>query len=157
MKRYMRVILPVLTFLVIAFIFSNSLSSGAQASAKRGFVVDLVQEIVSAVGGDEPDFSVGGLAVVSKCFHVTEFALFSFCLTCSVILLGDYRNGRFEKIILCGMTLALTDEHLQKLSEGRGPALTDVLVDLAGVMIGYAVAVLLFSLLAKNEKKKAET
>ncbi|MBQ3075736.1 MAG: VanZ family protein [Clostridia bacterium] len=154
MKRVLKRLMPLLTFLVIAFILSNSLSNGTQANAKRGFVVEIVQEVVSLFAGDRPEFTQQHLAVFAKCFHVLEFALFSFCLTWSVILLGDYQNGRFERILLCGMALALADEHLQTLSVGRGPALTDVFVDLSGVMIGYAVVMGIAFFIKKHENKK---
>lgn len=147
MKRCLRVIMPILTFLVIAFIFSNSLSDGNQAEAKRDAVVKLVTS--------EKTYARLAMTVVAKVFHMTEYAAFSFCLTSSSILLGDGLKDRFERILLCGIFLAITDELIQSLFSGRGSKLTDVLVDTAGIMLGYAV-VILISYFIKKYKKKAK-
>lgn len=145
MKRYLRVIMPILAFLVIIFILSNSLSDGIQAEARRNAVVKVVTG---------KSFKQQFLACIAKIFHMMEYGAFSFCLTSSVILLGDGLQSRFERILLCGMTLAITDELIQSLRSGRGSKLTDVVVDMAGIMVGYAVAVLLPRLIKKIKNKK---
>ena len=70
-----------LTLLCMLFIFSNSLSSGEEASAKRGFVVNLFSAVLSFFTGKEIEFGAQELAVVSKLFPVFEFFLFSLCLS----------------------------------------------------------------------------
>ena len=145
MKRYLRVIMPILAFLVLVFILSNSLSDGSQAEAKRDAVVKIVAG---------KSFKKQIMVCVAKIFHMMEYSAFSFCLTASVLLLGDGLQGRFERILLCGTTLAITDELIQSLLSGRGSKLPDVVVDMAGIMIGYAVAVLLPRLIKKIKNKK---
>ena len=145
MKRYLRVIMPIMAFLVLLFILSNSLSDASQAEAKRDAVVKVVTGKTV-----QQQF----LSCVAKLFHMLEYAAFSFCLTSSVILLGDGLKNRFERILLCGMTLAIADELIQSLFSGRGSKLTDVLIDTAGVMIGYAVAVLCAFVIKKVKNKK---
>ncbi len=142
MKRFLRIAMPILTFLLIVFIFSNSLSNGEQAGAKRDFFVKLFTE---------KNLSPRILTSVAKLFHMMEYAAFSFCLTGSVYLLGDGLKNRFERILLCGMTLAIADEMIQTLFSGRGSRLTDVLVDTAGVMIGYAVSFLIVYCVQKKK------
>ena len=146
MKRYLRVVMPILTFLVLAFILSNSLSDQSQAEGKRDLVVKLIM-------GKTFDRRV--MACIAKLFHLLEYAAFSFCLTSSVVLLGDGLKNRFERILLCGMTLALADELVQSLFSGRGSRLTDVLVDTAGIMVGYAL-VTGIGYLAKKIKAKTK-
>ncbi len=149
MKRFLRVFMPILTFLVILFILSNSLSDQSNAEEKR----DVVVKIITG-----KSFKRQVLSLIAKLFHVIEYAAFSFCLTSSSILLGDGLKSRFERILLCGMTLALSDELIQSLLDGRGSRLTDVLVDTAGIMIGYAVAVCIFRFIKKyRQKTKEET
>ena len=147
MKRYLRVLMPVLTFLVLAFILSNSLSDQSQAEEKRNLAIKLVTE---------KTFKRSVLACIAKIFHMLEYSAFSFCLTSSVLLLGDGLKNRFERILLCGMTLAMADELIQSLFSGRGSKLTDVLVDTAGIMIGYALTIGIGLLLKKIKKKKKE-
>lgn len=147
MKRYLRVLMPVLTFLVLLFILSNSLSDQSQAEGKRDLVVKLIAG---------KTFKRSVMACIAKLFHMLEYAAFSFCLTSSVLLLGDALKNRFERILLCGMTLAIADELIQSLFSGRGSRLTDVLVDTAGIMIGYALVVGIGCLLKKIKKKTKE-
>ena len=143
MKRYLRVIMPILAFLVLVFILSNSLSAQPQAETKRDVVVKIVTGRT---------FKRQIMACISKLFHMMEYAAFSFCLTSSVILLGDGLRNRFERILLCGMTLAIADEMVQSLFSGRGSKLTDVLIDTAGIMIGYAIVILLSKLIKLIKK-----
>ncbi len=149
MKRYLRIIMPILAFLVVLFILSNSFSNADSAMAKRDFVVKTVTG---------KTFAKQISAIIAKIFHMMEYAAFSFCLTSSVLLLGDGLKSRFERILLCGILLAITDELIQSLFSGRGSKLTDVLVDTAGIMIGYAVSILLAALIRKrNGKKRKES
>ena len=80
MKKVLKVLFPILTVLAMLFIFSNSLSSGEVAGAKRGFVVHLLSGLIRFFTGKEIVFGEQELAVVSKLFHVFEFFLFSFFL-----------------------------------------------------------------------------
>lgn len=147
MKRYLKALMPILTFLAIVFILSNSFSDGNDASAKRDFVLKMVT--------GEKSFAQKMLATVAKSFHMMEYAFFSFCLTSSVFLLGDLKSARFERVLLCGMLLAVTDELIQSMFSGRGSKVTDIVVDTAGIIVGYAVSVFLAYLVKKkNEKKK---
>ena len=149
MKRYLRIIMPILAFLVVIFILSNSFSNSTTANEKRDFVVKTVTG---------KTFSQRVLSSVAKLFHMMEYAAFSFCLTSSVFLLGNGLKNRFERILLCGMTLALTDELIQTMFSGRGSRVTDVLVDTAGIMVGYAVVIVITKILAKrNEQKRKES
>lgn len=146
MKGVVRWILPILTLLTLVFIFSNSLEPQKKAEAKRQEVVDLVQDAT----GSEKNLEEKALALISKCFHVAEFALFSFLLSLQVIASGRERG--YESVLLCGVICALADEQLQLIAAGRGSRLSDVLVDLAGVMLGYGVAYLLLRLKRRRGK-----
>ena len=146
MKRFLRILFPILTLFVIAFIFTNSFSDSLHAEAKRAAVVKAV------TGSDS--FSKQALRVVAKIFHTLEFAAFSFCLTVSTVLYGGLKNGRFERILLCGILIAVTDELIQTISSGRGSRVSDVVVDTAGVMIGYGLALLATKILSKRAENK---
>lgn len=157
MKRFLKVLFPVLTILAILFIFSNSLSSGAEAGAKRGFVVGILQKVFQFFTGKEILFTDASLAVVSKLFHVFEFFLFSFFLTTSVFLRREGFENVFWQVLLCGVFTALADEQLQMLSANRGPRLSDVYVDLAGVLIGFAVSFLIIKIFLGKKKNESDS
>ena len=145
MKRFLRIAMPILTFCVVAFILLNAFTDDVRATANR-------DAVVKAVTG-HASFTKQVMKVIAKSFHVMEYAFFSFCLTASVLLFGDLR-GRFERVLLCGVMLALTDELIQSTSSGRGSRVTDIVVDTAGILIGYAVAVLINTIVTKIQKKK---
>ena len=152
MKEFLKKLFPILTLLAMLFIFSNSLSQGDEATAKRGFVISILTFLVRLFTGKEISFGPAELAVVSKLFHVAEFFLFSFCLSFSVFFRRGKMEGAFQEILLCGVFTALADEQLQMLSKGRSPTLSDVFVDLAGILIAFGIVFLISKI--KNKKKE---
>lgn len=157
MKRVLNILFPTLTILALLFIFSNSLSSGAEAGAKRGFVVGILQNVISFFTGKEIIFDEKALAVVSKLFHVFEFCLFSFFLTFSLYLRREGFENVFWQVLLCGVFSALADEQLQMLSVNRGPRLSDVYVDLAGILIGFAVSFVLITIVFGKKRNESDS
>ena len=145
MKRFLRILFPILALLVIAFIFTNSFSDSLHAQAKRDTVVKVVTGSSS--------FTKQALRVVSKIFHTMEYAAFSFCLTVSCLLYGDLK-ARLERILLCGVFVAVTDELIQTISSGRGSRVSDVVVDTAGILLGYGLALLAFKIFSKRSENK---
>ncbi len=145
MKKW---ILPLLTLLALLYIFSNSLAPRTEAEAKRQEVADAVSSATQVVTGEKTTFDEKDLAFLSKCFHVGEFALFSLFLSLHVRLSGQERG--FERVLCCGAFCALADEQLQLIASERGARLSDVFVDLSGVMIGYAAAVLILFLIRRR-------
>ncbi len=140
MNKILKILFPVLTVLCMAFILTNSMQTAVKAEKKQGIVVEVVEKVATKVAKKEVRLSKENTDSISKTAHVFEFALFSAFLTVSLFLFGKQLKGVYEKVLLCGMFLAITDEHLQLLAKGRGSKLTDVLVDLAGIMIGYVIA-----------------
>lgn len=148
----MKKLLPFLTLLAMLFIFSNSLSNGEEATAKRGFVISLLTFLARVFTGKEISFGPAELTVVSKLFHVAEFFLFSFLLSFSIYLKRGTLEKTFQQVLLCGVLTALADEQLQMLSKGRGSTLSDVFVDTAGVLIAFGIAFVITKLFEKKEK-----
>ena len=139
MNKIFKILFPVLAVLCMAFILTNSMQTAVKAEKKQVAVVEVVEKIATKVAKKEVHLSKENSASISKTGHVVEFLLFSFFLTLS-LLYEDQGKRVYEKVLLCGVFLAITDEHLQLLAKGRGSKLTDVLVDLAGIMIGFAIA-----------------
>ncbi len=151
MKKVLKVLFPILTVLFMLFIFSNSFSSGEVAGAKRGFVVNILSGLIRLFTGEEIEFTEKNLAVVSKLFHVFEFFLFSLSFSFSVFLRREKTEGAFQSVLLGGVMTALADEQLQMLFSGRGSRLSDVFVDLAGILIGFGISFVLAKIWLKGE------
>ncbi len=151
--RILAVMTAILTLLSLLFIFSNSLSTAEQAGEKRGTVVTVIESVATGLSGKEVKLNKSQLTTVSKIAHVTEFALFAFFFSATLALRGKNLYHSFYQIHFCTLFCALTDEYLQSFSAGRGPSLTDCMVDLSGAIIGYGIAYLLFFIIARRKKR----
>ena len=156
----LRTMLPLLlTLLWLGFIFSNSLKDAAASSEQSGKVHEIVNEVASAIGVEEPisEESVRTLA------HLTEFAILGTLLCLDIWALGlspFYAKHRFDVLWLLTalpacFLLACIDEILQTFAEGRACDFRDVLTDTEGAALGVAVFLGFFLLcrLAFGKKK----
>lgn len=85
---------------------------------------------------------------IRKAAHFTVYALLGFCLT------GLYHHqSRIPKApaaIVTAALYAVTDELHQSFVPGRGPMLTDVLLDTCGAVLGVLVMALLLRVLYRR-------
>lgn len=133
-----RVIFTIALIACIAFIFRNSLESGALSSARSQAVMQKINEILSVV-------NLGPLSehTVRKLAHFAEFTLEGFLL---MLCLRAYTNRFVRHIswpLLGGMTTALLDETIQRFIPNRTSQVTDVWIDMAGVVFGALIALIL--------------
>ena len=133
-----RVIFTIALIACIAFIFRNSLESGALSSARSQAVMQKINEILSVV-------NLGPLSehTVRKLAHFAEFTLEGFLL---MLCLRVYTNRFVRHIswpLLGGMTTALLDETIQRFIPNRTSQVTDVWIDMAGVVFGALIALIL--------------
>lgn len=135
LRRYVitnRAKLPLLiaAALVLVFIWSQSFMPTEDSASESGWITD---HIIN------PILSVVGLSVtnnfVRKCAHVTEYTVVSILIS----LIWDCHPVRS---FYSGFTVSFMDETIQVIS-GRGPMITDMWIDLIGVVLGYAAAVLI--------------
>ena len=133
-----RVIFTIALIACIAFIFRNSLESGALSSARSQAIMQKINEILSVV-------NLGPLSehTVRKLAHFAEFTLEGFLL---MLCLRVYTNRFVRHIswpLLGGMTTALLDETIQRFIPNRTSQVTDVWIDMAGVVFGALIALIL--------------
>ena len=133
-----RVIFTIALIACIAFIFRNSLESGALSSARSQAVMQKINEILSVI-------NLGPLSehTVRKLAHFAEFTLEGFLL---MLCLRVYTNRFVRHIswpLLGGMTTALLDETIQRFIPNRTSQVTDVWIDMAGVVFGALIALIL--------------
>lgn len=133
-----RIIFTIGVLASIAFIFSNSLESGAISSERSQAVMHYMNAILDRIGlGPVSEHSVRKLA------HFAEYCLEGMLLT---LCLRVY-TARFVRHIswplLGGLLTAVTDETIQKYVSGRSSQLTDVWIDFAGIVAGLMVALVI--------------
>lgn len=144
MSAKRKVLCAALTLLTSAFlvwIFSNSLKDAAESSAQSGAVLAFVQKILDAL--------TGGALVVSnhiirKLAHFSEYAMLGALLSFTY---RAYTPGKKRAFIpaLVGFLSPFIDEGLQFFADRRAPMLSDVAIDLAGVVAGGLFAMIVLS------------
>lgn len=133
-----RVIFTAALLACIAFIFRNSLEEGALSSARSRAVMERVNGLLAHL-------SIGPLSeyTVRKLAHLAEYALEGFLL---MLCLRVY-TARFVRHIswplLGGLTTAVLDETIQLYRSGRSSQVTDIWVDMAGVVAGAFAALII--------------
>lgn len=140
MKHITRAVALLCTLLWIAFIFSNSLDSGAESSAKSSTVHEVVNQVASSLGATEeiPEKAIRTSA------HFTEFAALAVLLSLDLALFFSLPPRRalsrrhFWLFLSLPIALAIAaiDEIIQSFSPGRACQFLDVLVDGAGALCG---------------------
>lgn len=153
MNKTLRIVFPILTVLLMLFILSNSLQSSDLARQKTGAAAAFLQSLVRAVSFGRLELPSALIAFVPKLGHLAEFALFSLFFSFSIHVFHGTLAPFFQSVLLGGVMLALTDETIQSFVAGRGSRVSDVLIDLCGVLIGYAVAWIILWLFQRKTRR----
>lgn len=113
--------------IAIAFIWGHSLVPMDMSAQESGWIIEhIIAPILALFGVDEVSTHL-----VRKLAHVSEFLLLA-------LLVCAYLRGSVLKGFYVCFTVAFLDESIQLLS-GRGSLISDVWVDLIGVVIGIVV------------------
>lgn len=113
--------------IAIAFIWGHSLVPMDMSAQESGWIIEhIMAPILALFGVDEVSTHL-----VRKLAHVGEFLLLA-------LLVCAYLRGSVLKGFYVCFTVAFLDESIQLLS-GRGSLISDVWVDLIGVVIGIVV------------------
>lgn len=134
-------VFTVLLCLILCFIWGNSLLGAEVSGAISHFVADLFT--------GEQGASDEGHYLLRKAAHFCEFAALG-----AIFLLFSraWSVGRELTLALCafvGVFVPLVDETIQ-IFTGRGPALSDVWIDIAGYAFGTFLCVLGLILTARG-------
>ena len=133
-----RVIFTIALIACIVFIFRNSLQAGELSSARSQAVMRVLNELLDKIGlGPLSQHTVRNLA------HFAEFALEGFWLMLCLRVYTRHFVRHVSWPLLGGMTTALTDETIQRFIPGRSSQVTDVWIDMSGVVCGLFVALIL--------------
>lgn len=133
-----RVIFTVALVACIVFIFRNSLEAGYISSARSQAVMAKVNAVLGKVHlGPLSEYTIRKLA------HFSEFALEGFLLMLCLRVYTSHFVRHMSWPLLAGMSTALTDETIQTRIAGRTSSVIDVWIDMAGVVAGLFVALII--------------
>lgn len=126
-------------FVSVTVVAITTWSSGQTAEVSGGASSGIVRWFLSCLPGEYSEATVSLLDhLLRKAAHFTLY----FILGCS--LTGCFRRQKrvpyVLAVLLTGATLAGLDEFHQMFVDGRGPQLSDVILDTCGVAAGCFVA-----------------
>ena len=133
-----RVIFTFALIACIAFILRNSLETGTQSSMRSQELMAVLNELLGKV-------HLGPLSehTIRKLAHFAEFTMEGFLLMLCLRVYTAHFVRHMSWPLLGGMTTALTDETIQRFIPNRTSAVTDVWIDMAGVVCGLFVALII--------------
>ncbi len=133
-----RVIFTFALIACIAFIFRNSLETGAQSSVRSQELMALLNKLLGKL-------HFGSLSehTIRKLAHFAEFTMEGFLLMLCLRVYTAHFVRHMSWPLLGGMTTALMDETIQRFIPNRTSAVTDVWIDMAGVVCGLFVALII--------------
>ncbi|MBR4343074.1 MAG: VanZ family protein [Lachnospiraceae bacterium] len=148
-------VLYVTTAVTLLLIWGQSCISKSESTVSSDIVVEMIKPIDELEQGyrSENGWTYVELStVVRKLAHVVEYAALSFQLMC-ILLLKKKGSIKVSFNCLFGIVLvALTDETIQLFSD-RGSEIRDVWIDMAGAVLGVAVAHAIGYLVRRKLKK----
>ena len=140
-------------FVWMGVIFAMSAMPGEVSGAQSGSITEIVMEVVEAITGEHANGMVRHSVefFVRKGAHMAEFAVLHLLYRCALKLSGAKHAG-VKALLLCA-GYAATDEFHQIFVEGRGPAVTDVMIDTAGAAIGWCAGWIWDFIRQKNSRE----
>ena len=131
----------------LAFIWGNSLLPGELSGALSAWVHRLIQAIFP--GGGE----IGqGHGFLRKLAHFSEFCALGVLLSWLFAMLKEKKWAFVIPSMICGCLAACVDETIQRFIPDRGPSITDVGIDSAGVLLGIGLLSLGYTIYQKKKK-----
>ena len=130
-------------FGVVCFIFANSLlpadASSEESKSFLSFFVALFPEL--------SHYSIRKLA------HVAEYALLGAHLALAPIGSPFSMRVTYPVVLLFGAIIAFIDEGIQRFVPGRGPSLTDALIDFVGYLAALILVITFLFVISKTKKE----
>ena len=149
-QKTRRIIFLFLTAAFTIFIFANSLTVGEQSAKQSNFIVDIVLSAFNLVGiKADADLL---FVLIRKLAHFSEYFVLGL-LAFFALYNPSKRKITFFAPIYC-LLVAVADEFImQRITEGRSPQLTDVLIDFSGVVFGLLTVACILYLKTKKSNK----
>lgn len=130
-----KLIFPILSLLWVLIILWFSLQDGSTSSLQSGFITANIQKLLASFGINIERQLLSFL--IRKTAHFTEFFILGMLIKQSSYIL---QNNAL--LYLCFL-VPILDETVQSFVPGRAMALTDMLIDGAGILCGILVVYVL--------------
>ncbi len=151
-RTVLRIALAVCIVGLTVFIFSNSLTVGTESAEQSGRIAEIVASLLDNIFGEGQRENLG--KIVRKLAHFSEYFALSGVFAPFVLTFTKKKCFAWISIPYCG-TVAVCDEFIcQRITEGRGPSWTDVLIDVSGALCAVLLVLGILVIAEKRRKKK---
>ena len=159
MRRIFNIFFFILTVTLMVMIFFFSSQNGEESEGMSNQVVVFFLKIFipgfDSLSPERQNSLIGKYSyIVRKGAHFSEYMMLAFSFTS---FLSTKRNvmiypKRGVSAFLFSALYSISDEMHQYFSDGRSPALRDVLIDSTGALVGVIISLLLFFLIERVKK-----
>lgn len=155
MKKKKIVIYSIFIFLILIFIFGNSMISGDTSSEESGFFSNIFINIFfhnydKLSITRQLEISSFSNHIVRKAAHVTEYLTLGIFV---LLLLKETLKKKYIYILMpvAVYIVALIDEFIQTFTPARGPSIKDTFIDLSGALI-FSIIMYLITIYRKRNR-----
>ena len=153
------IMVVVMAIIIFRFSAENSEKSSQTSNNITNTVIEITQPDYQTlpVEKQQERFSITS-NIVRKMAHFTEFFLLGLFAILSFKFFELYKDRKIKLSYLYAfifsMLYAISDEIHQGFSEGRGPAIKDVLIDSSGALLAIMIVCLIFWLISRHNFTK---
>lgn len=156
----LRALFLLLTVLLAGMIFYMSSETATESGERSHSIVATVirvfcPEFDSLSSAAQTELLASGDHILRKCTHFATYALLGGLVCLSSLGFFASPAAHLCRSLFLSALYAASDEIHQSFVPGRGPALTDVLLDSAGALCGILFILLAAALLLKKQTKKS--
>lgn len=137
MKNAKKKVTIVILIILLAFIWGHSAMSRESSKAESTAVCNMITPFLELFVGN------GNVTdhMVRKLAHFTEFFALGVVMAYLLHLYRKYTFFDRSYAALCGMAVAVIDESIQLIADGRGAQVQDVLLDTSGMLVGLLIII----------------
>ena len=149
-------ITALIAIFVTIFGFSNQNSETSSGLSRKvtNFVVEIIPSIKNMQEPEKENVVDRIESVVRKIAHYSIYTIVGILL---MSLMSTYKLKELDRIavsLIIGVIYASTDEIHQAFVPGRGPLVTDVILDSIGVLTGICIVLLVYKIICKMCRHK---
>ena len=146
--KRLTILFGILTVLMVAFIWGNSIQTRDQSSGQSLSVLAWLKPLLDPSGRiDDELFHI----LIRKTAHFAEFAALGLCVGGFTVNLGRLQGRRYISLpMLMTLGVAVMDEFIQIFSN-RGSMVGDIVLDYCGGLTGLAVIAVICRLIKRKE------
>ena len=139
---------------IFGFSNQNSETSSGLSQKVANFVVEFIPSIENMPEPEKENVIDRIESIIRKIAHYSIYTLVGILL---MSLMSTYKIKELDRIavsLIVGVIYAVTDEIHQAFVPGRGPLVTDVILDSIGVLTGIFIVMLVYKIICKMCRHK---